>query len=336
MSNKRIVNVGIILVLTVVLVWSVLGILKLKEEDTYYHVSVILNDSYNESWTLARNGMEQAAKDNHIILNYLYTNSMENAEEQMELIKREEENGAQGIITKLLPVRDQELSEELNSRKNLILMDCMLSASSDAEQSVETIGPDYYNMGRALANRIYSDFPKEETDLANMGSELRIGLIIRKDEAISQIEKRGFLQAAKEKGISVSWIMESDPAQEEQKDWFRQIDRKKQVDVLVALENELSEWVVDYVEQPDAKNGKASLYGIGFSEKLIYYLDRGRISALAVPDEFNLGYQSVQALAEKITGKQQKSLAEKIRYALVDKATLYDEENEKMLFPITQ
>lgn len=337
MKNKRIVNVGIVLILTAVLVWSVLGMLKLQEEDTYYHVSVILNDSYNESWTLARNGMEQAAKENHIILNYLYTNSMESVEEQLELIRREEESGAQGIITKLFPVRDKEQMEELNSKKNLILMDCLLSGSSQEGPSENAVGPDYYNMGRALAHRICSDYLGEDSaDTDRKEPGVRVGLISRKDEVTSQMEKKGFRQVAEEKGITVSWVLECDPAKQDPEELFRQIDTRKQVDILVTLENELSEWVVDYLEQPNAKSGKASLYGIGFSEKLIYYLDRGQILVLVVPDEFNLGYQSVRAMAERLSARPKRAQMETIRFSLVGKETLYDKENQKMLFPIAQ
>ena len=336
MKNKRIVNTGIALALTAVMVWSVLGMLKLREEDTYYHVSVILNDSYNESWTLARNGMEQAAKDNNIILNYLYTNSMESTEEQLELIRREEENGAEGIITKLLPTRDKEQIEELSGKKNLVLMDCLLSDTTGEEQTSDAVGPDYFNMGRSLARRIYSDCLKADTkETADQDmTEYRIGLIVRKDEVTSQLEKKGFLQVAAEMGMTVCWVLESDP--QDQDKLFDQINDKKQVDILVTLDNNLSEWVVDYVDRPDAKSAGASLYGIGFSEKLIYYLDRGRISALVVPNEFNLGYQSVQAMAEKLSSKQKATQDNKIRFALVDKTTLYDEDNQKMLFPIVQ
>lgn len=338
MKNKRVINTGIALALTAVLVWSVLGMLKLREKDTYYHVSVILNDSYNESWTLARNGMEQAAKDNNIILNYLYTNSMESTEEQMELIRREEENGAEGIITKLLPTRDKEQIEELAGKKNLVLMDCILSGPMEEGQAVDAVGPDYYTMGRTLAHRIYSDCQNPETkeNSEKKTVEKRIGLIIRKDETTSQMEKKGFLQAAGEMDMTVSWVLESDLGEQDQEKLFDQINSKKQVDILVALDNNLSEQVVDYVERPEAKSVGASLYGIGFSEKLIYYLDRGRISALVVPNEFNLGYQSVQAMAEKLTSKQQTTRNNRIRFALVDKTTLYDEENQKMLFPIVQ
>lgn len=334
MKNKRIVNMGIILVLVTVMVWSMLGLMRLREEDTYYYVSVILNDSYNESWTLARNGMEQAAKDNNIILNYLYTNSMESAEEQMDLIRREEKNGAQGIITKLLPLQGQEQVEELTGKDNLILMDCLLTDSET--QSNAYVGPDYYTMGKSLAHRVYQDHAKEGADGDQPSSDLRIGLILRQDEVASQQGKRGFLEAADELGMTVSWIMESELGTQEGEKLYDRINEKKQVDVLVTLENTLSECAVDYVERPDAKSAGADLYGIGFSEKLIFYLDRGRIRALAVPNEFNLGYQSVQAMAEKLTAKQTTAGSNEIRFTLVDKTTLYDEDNQKMLFPIVQ
>ena len=51
-------------------------------------------------------------------------------------------------------------------------------------------------------------------------------------------------------------------------------------------------------------------YGEGCSEKTVYYLDKGVIASLVVPNEFFMGYQCVKELAEKINYHQDNGVTE--------------------------
>ena len=48
----------------------------------------------------------------------------------------------------------------------------------------------------------------------------------------------------------------------------------------------------------------AVVYGIGNSTEAVYYLDTGSVECLVVPDEFNVGYQSLTEMA----GRAEESL----------------------------
>ena len=78
------------------------------------------------------------------------------------------------------------------------------------------------------------------------------------------------------------------------------------------------------------------IYGEGCSDKTVYYLDKGIIKSLVVPNEFNMGYQSVHTIAEQI--KYTFSSAERptVESLVINRQNLYDEENQKILFPIVQ
>ena len=70
---------------------------------------------------------------------------------------------------------------------------------------------------------------------------------------------------------------------------------------------------------------------------MIYYLDKGLITALTVPDEFYLGYLSIQELGRKL--QKYDNTVEKITdvgFLTVTKETMYDEENSRVLFPAVQ
>lgn len=70
-------------------------------------------------------------------------------------------------------------------------------------------------------------------------------------------------------------------------------------DIVIALENSETERAVDYMQENQISVNNCVLYGVGNSEKAVYELDKGRIQALLVPNEFHMGYQSVKELGDK-------------------------------------
>lgn len=107
-------------------------------------------------------------------------------------------------------------------------------------------------------------------------------------------------------------------------------------DIVISLENDMTERVVDYLAENQDMLNQCKLYGIGNSEKVMYYLDRGFIRKLVVPNDFYMGYQSVEELAKKLEyrGESHKNIY--TGYLVIDRTNLYDETNQKMLFPIVQ
>ena len=60
------------------------------------------------------------------------------------------------------------------------------------------------------------------------------------------------------------------------------------------------------------------------------------ITALVVPNEFNMGYQSMRSIAKQLQYKLSSADSEQVDSLVVKKENLYDEENQKILFPIVQ
>ena len=82
---------------------------------------------------------------------------------------------------------------------------------------------------------------------------------------------------------------------------------------------------------------KFGLYGNWLlSKKNVYYLDKGVIGALVVPNEFNIGYLSAAAIAGQLREPLSSAKTEKVGFLTITKDNLYDEENQKILFPIVQ
>ena len=75
------------------------------------------------------------------------------------------------------------------------------------------------------------------------------------------------------------------------------------------------------------------IYGEGCSEKLVYYLDKGLIQELIVPNEYYMGYQSIAMAAQNIRYYTDKTDQIEVEFVEVTKENLYDEETSWILFP---
>lgn len=124
MKKNRIYFGLLILALVVTIVWTSAGMLGVNKEEKKYSVSVIVNDSNNDRWIAMREGLEQAAKDDDIQLNYVSTGVFASEDEEKALIEREVENGADGIIVQLVSSEDTyAVFEKIDSSVAVMLLE---------------------------------------------------------------------------------------------------------------------------------------------------------------------------------------------------------------------
>ena len=100
---------------------------------------------------------------------------------------------------------------------------------------------------------------------------------------------------------------------------------------MISLANNDTEKAVDIILSNDDISWK--LYGEGRSEKLVYYLDKGLIQKLVVPNEYYMGYQSMALAAQNIRYHVDKTEQSEVEFYIVSKENLYDEETSRILFP---
>ena len=80
----------------------------------------------------------------------------------------------------------------------------------------------------------------------------------------------------------------------------------------------------------------ALVYGIGNSTEAVYYLDTGIAGCLVVPDEFNVGYQSLTEAAEILTHYFYKMHDRTVSYTVLRRDTLFSKENQEIIFTMSQ
>ena len=306
MKKNRIYFGLLILALVVTIVWTSAGMLGVNKEEKKYSVSVIVNDSNNDRWIAMREGLEQAAKDDDIQLNYVSTGVFASEDEEKALIEREVENGADGIIVQLVSSEDTyAVFEKIDSSVAVMLLE------TDAVS--ETVLQDY---GDSL-------------------SEKKIGILSGNQNQLSMQQRLGSVKKLLEdENIEPVWILSGQGENLSSELVTKQADEP--VDILITLGNAETETAVDYLQADTSYKRQFMIYGEGCSDKTVYYLDKGIIKSLVVPNEFNMGYQSVHTIAEQIKYKFSSAESTTVDSLVINRQNLYDEENQKTLFPIVQ
>lgn len=321
MKKNRIYFGILVLVIMTVTAWAAYGMQNIGKEDKTYPVSVVVNNSNSDRWIAFKEGLEQGAEDYHIKLSVVSTSDFSDLEEESQTIRREFENGAKGVIVQPQSSEDAEGKMAEAATAGTVIF---VETDMTPEDTHTVVMPDSYKIGQAIAEAFME---KENVD------GKKIGILCGNQQQIA-MQKRleGFCDTIADTKVKINWILSK-----EQEDETHSIDiyqGKNPVDFLITLENDETEKAVDYL----AGKGEVSckIYGEGSSEKNVYYLDKGMIQTLIVPNEFNMGYQSVAAIAEQLEYGSASIENTEIGFLAVTKETLYQEENQKILFPIVQ
>ena len=106
------------------------------------------------------------------------------------------------------------------------------------------------------------------------------------------------------------------------------------VDAIIAMGSYETQKAIDYIVD-NRQEGAVKLYGTGYSEKSIYYLDLGVVTFLCLANEFNRGYLCVDAAYMQLAhGRTVQNTVSEV--FAVNRENMYDEEIEKILFPVVQ
>ena len=78
------------------------------------------------------------------------------------------------------------------------------------------------------------------------------------------------------------------------------------------------------------------VYGIGHSTEAVYYVDIGLAECLIVPDEFQVGYQTMTELVKKIRQPFYAMENKEVSYTVLRKDNLFTKDNQEILFTMNQ
>lgn len=288
-----------------------------KEEESK-SVSVILYGNTLDRWESLKQGVDQAGLDVNAEINYVVMSTDNNNEEQLLLIQREIDNGADGI---LLAADNSEMDvSSIQIQNTKVPIVCIESGVANGD--ITLVSADNYTMGASLAQAVAE---KEDE---------RVKIAIVKDNLERDSVKErydGFYDKIREK-FSKFTIWERKEGENRAMIFAQRELTEEAVDVVVAFDNASLEAVIDATLN---LNKKVKIYGIANSDKAVYYLDNGKLETLVYQDEFSIGYIGLKTL---LNGKQynKSEIANYIQYHVVDDKNLYLPENQRVLFPFVK
>ena len=293
-----------------------------ERKSEVYPISVIIEDSVDDNYVNFRKGMDQAAAELNADVSFITLYDKNDADQQLELISREQQDGARALIVS--PVNEKTMTLALAEKRVTVPL-VLLNSELAADQISAVITPDYDRMGRQLAAQIAADHDRS-IPVYLFGSRDRNDMAGRFESGVrAGLEESGFKVILCEK--------------QGEGDYRKTIEGLVypggQNVIIVALEPEsLRETARILADSTVYASCVEGLYGRGTNLSLLNELDSGVISSLCVTDDFSAGYQSVKKAVEIITaGSYQQEPVVQESFC-IQKQDLRKQEFERMLYPI--
>ena len=287
--------------------------LREKNVDKSYQISVIVENADDTQWSAFKYGLKMAAEDKGAEMVMVSTGASLSQEEEKKLIEEEIKNGADGVIVQPVSGEDtQQMLKEVGNKAEIMLVDDILSGI----EKFPVIQPDAYEMGKALAEELLKDYG------GNLEGKT-LGILTGEEGLKSSAEKeKGFTETLQNTGAEILWsdtqITENMP----------------DVDFVIALDDN-SLRAAGEMAAANNLHG-AIVYGIGNSTQSVYYLDMGIAECLVIPDTFNVGYQSLTELVNKLEKAFYEYENQEISYTVMRKENMFSKENQEVIFTMSQ
>lgn len=249
-------------------------------------------------------GMEKAAEDSKVILNYVVVPPTATLAEEQLLAEQEIADGARAVLLEPVSTAGSgKMAEKLSQRAAVVLLG--ERADMEAAGHFGSVSADNYAIGVVLG--------KEIAELLPDGG--RIALLPESDA-------RGSI-AARRQGIREALRGSAVQVQEE----------TQGVALLVGLEDSA---LTAAAESAAAEEKRPLVVGVGNSNRNIYALDRGDIADMIVINEFNMGYLAVAEAEKKLSSGLREMEQLRVGDTLVARDTMFSAENQKLLFPLVR
>ena len=276
-------------------------------------MSVILRDGDGAVSTM-RKGMEQAAKDLNVELRFLTPSEDNSAAEQVQLLEREVAGAAPAIL--LIPSDCETLGSAVSAaagKTTLVTVETDMAAWGAAA----SVTMDHQALGEALGVAALNGVPAGGTVLLLDSLPGDNGIRERLRAAKAVLEREG-------RQVRVCrWNCGSTS--------FGDILRIERPSAVIAFE---AAALGDMAELSKGEAAFPLLYGCGSTSGIAAALEKGRVTSIAAVNVFSAGYLAVEAGA-KLARHENWTVVSTVGFSIVRKETMYDSDNQKLLFPVT-
>lgn len=276
-------------------------------------MSVILRDGDGAVSTM-RKGMEQAAQDLNVELRFLIPAEDNSAVQQAQLLEREVAGAAPAVL--LIPADRETLGDAVSAaagKTTLVTVETDMTAWGAAA----SITMDHQELGAALGAAALNGVPEGGTVLLLDSLPGDNGIRERMEAAKAVLEREG-RQAR---------VYKWDPDTTSLPDILR-IERPR---AIIAFE---AAALADVAELSRGEDAFPLLYGCGSTASIAAALEKGRVTAITAVNVFSAGYLAVEAAAA-LARHEDWTAAAPVAFSIVRQETMYDSDNQKLLFPVT-
>lgn len=276
-------------------------------------MSVILRDGDGAVSTM-RKGMEQAAQDLNVELRFLIPAEDNSAAQQAQLLEREVAGAASAVL--LIPADREALGDAVSAaagKTTLVTVETDMTAWGAAA----SITMDHQELGAALGAAALNGVPEGGTVLLLDSLPGDNGIRERMEATKAVLEREG-RQAR---------VYKWDPDTTSLPDILR-IERPR---AIIAFE---AAALADVAELSRGEDAFPLLYGCGSTASIAAALEKGRVTAITAVNVFSAGYLAVEAAAA-LARHEDWTAAAPVAFSIVRQETMYDSDNQKLLFPVT-
>lgn len=293
-----------------------------EPEKEIYQIAVIIEDVRDDNYSNFRKGMDQAAIEFNADVRFITLYEKYNADQQMELIDREQQDGADGLI--VAPVDESRVVSALIEKQANVPV-VLLGSGFMGQEIAEAVVIDYKAMGEKLAGHMVEDMDRDCL------------VLMLSNEKNQSIMSSRFLEGAAEVLEHEGYTCRIGEWREGQgmevlAEMLGELSGKQAV-ILAESPEILTEAAGSLADNPLLTIGIRGLYGRGSTMAILNYLDREVIAGVCVTDEFSTGYFSVQRIIEALEGLRGQEPVKMESY-FIQKKNLREPAYEKMLFPI--
>lgn len=294
----------------------------IKEQKTQvYPLSVIINGTGDDNYVNFRKGMDRAAVELNADVSFISLYEENNQEQQVEMMVREQQDGAKALI--VAPVEERAVEEAL-AQKRITVPLVLVNSELPLDKISAVVTTDYYGMGQKLAGEV----------IRSHGPGIPIYLFGGgKGDTVTRRFEDGISSELSEAGY------ETVRFERQGEETFRKAIEElvypgsRNVVVIALDQGSLSEAAAILADSSVYSSYVKGLYGRGTTIPVLNYLDRGVITGICVTDDFSAGYLSVKRAVEAVTNQivDEQTILENY---YIEKEDLRKAQYEKMLYPI--
>lgn len=279
------------------------------------NISFILRNDKMSDWENMKQGAMQAGEDMNASIHFVNL-QIPSLEEQIKTIKEEIEGGCDALVISPYAATD-DVSDILKQISQPVIF-----AESYIDSENTYIGADQSEMGKSLAQEImrHGNYRKRvNVYISNYGSESTNKWVEGFQEVMN--ESNNTVNVRVLDNVTMNAVYED--------------TMKSPADVVVSLERVISSMVVEGTKKSSEElQTETEIYTVGNGPDIIKSLEDGDIVSTVAQDDFTMGYLSVKAALKKLENKVVQRPF--IRFMIIDKEHMYQEDSEKLLFPFVR